>query len=142
MLLKFGWSVEGDASTALFGIGTGTRDEEKGVAPAEKGTLGLFVPLRITEPFEKGATNEPARNRLASEEFVVIENTSPESVNLPKGGADQEAEATSYTATAFAGDVNFPPAQTFLRSVSQKSALTWPLGLFEPRAAKDPEEGV
>jgi hypothetical protein len=35
--------VEGDASTCAPDSGTGTREEENGVAPLEKGTLGLLV---------------------------------------------------------------------------------------------------
>lgn len=54
--------------------GMGTREEEKGVAPAEKGTLGLLVPLRI-RLLPKDVTKEPAKNRLSSASLVEMETT-------------------------------------------------------------------
>ena len=41
---------EGDASIWALWRGTGTREDEKGDAPTEKGTLGLLVPFRMTFP--------------------------------------------------------------------------------------------
>jgi hypothetical protein len=66
---------EGDPSTWEFCKGTGTREEENGDAPAEKGTLGLLVPFKTAFPLPKAVTKDPVKNRLASEELVVIEVT-------------------------------------------------------------------
>lgn len=49
----------GDASTSALCSGIGTRDEEYGDAPGEKGTLGLFV-LLIGEP-PNVVVKEPAK---------------------------------------------------------------------------------
>lgn len=58
---------------------------------------------------------DPAKKRLAWEAFVVIDNTSPVApVRPPKGGADQDDAFVSQTATADAGEENWPPAQSLL----------------------------
>lgn len=64
---------EGAGSTSTSSRGTGTRDDENGVAPGEKGTFGLFV--LFTEPPWKLVTKDPAKNRLDWDEFEVIEST-------------------------------------------------------------------
>lgn len=106
----------------------GTKEEEKGVAPAENGTFGLFV-LFTVELLPNVVTKDPAKNKLLAEELVVIESTSDEApASPPKGGADHELELVSHIATACPGDANEPPTQTFLLELSQKMALTSPLG--------------
>ena len=65
-----------------FCSGMGTSEDEKGVAPAENGTLGLlFVLLRTIVVFELDAPNdvinEPEKKRLASDALVVIDVTGP-----------------------------------------------------------------
>ena len=65
-----------------FCKGIGTSEDEKGVAPAENGTLGLlFVLLRTIVVFELDAPNdvinEPEKKRLASDALVVIDVTGP-----------------------------------------------------------------
>jgi len=42
----------------------GTRDDENGDAPGEKGTFGLLVPSRA-DPLPNEAINEPVKKRLA-----------------------------------------------------------------------------
>ena len=64
---------EGEPSTWAFSRGIGTRAEENGDAPTEKGTFGLLVPFRLPSP--KDVKKEPAKKRLESDEFVVIEVT-------------------------------------------------------------------
>lgn len=73
MLVKPESSVDGEPWTSALCNGMGTREEENGVAPAEKGTLGLVVALR--EPVPKAVTKEPAKKMLLLEELVVIELT-------------------------------------------------------------------
>ena len=73
MSLKPACDDEGAPSTWAFCKGTGTREEENGDAPAEKGTLGLLVPFKTAFPSPKAATKEPVKNRLDSEELVVME---------------------------------------------------------------------
>ena len=65
--------VEGDASmiicTACNGMGT---SDENGVAPLEKGTLGLLVLFNAAPLPWNDMTNDPAKNMLEAEEFAVI----------------------------------------------------------------------
>ena len=118
----------------------GTKEEENGVAPAEKGTLGLLVEL-IVELSPKLVTNEPAKNKLFSDELVVMERTwEPAPESPPKGGADHEFELVSQTATACPGDEKSPPTQTFLSDSSQKIAFTSPLGPPLPNPLNAEEE--
>ena len=142
ILSKPDWLVDGDPSICAFCNGTGTSDEEKGVAPLENGTLGLLLPT-ITEPLPNEVTNEPAKNKLECDELAVIDETSAsEPESPPNGGADQEEEATSQTATKGAGDLKLPPAHNFFALVSQNNALTSPFGPFEPKAATAPDDGL
>lgn len=122
----------------------GTRDEENGVAPGEKGTFGLLVPFETTEPLPwKEVMKEPAKKRLASDEFVVIERTVDCAPETPtKGGFDHEPDLISQRATDEPGDVKLPPTQIFPSFASQNIAFTWPLGPLEPKAANVPDEGV
>lgn len=86
---------------------------------------------------------DPAKNRLAWEAFVVIDETSAAApVRLPNGGADQEDALVSQTATAEAGEENWPPAQSLLFVESQKRAFTGPLGPPVPKAENVPEAGL
>lgn len=134
---------EGDASMSASCSGTGTREDEKGVAPAEKGTLGLLVPFKTAFPLPNDVRNEPEKNKLASEEFVVMEVTSAWAPETPPNGAlDQVPALGSKMAMACPGDEKLPPAHSVFPLVSQKRALTWPLGPPDPRAAKAPDEGV
>jgi hypothetical protein len=73
MLAKAGWLDEGAASISADPNGIGTREEEKGVAPAEKGTLGLLFSVRLAEPAEKEVWKEPANKREEGDEgeFVI-----------------------------------------------------------------------
>lgn len=137
-------SFEDGADMAEALIGMGTREEEKGVAPAENGTLGLFVPLRAVEPFPTNEVmKEPAKNRLLSEELDVMESTRPSAPTRPlKGGGDQEAALGSQTATEVPGEVKLPPTQSLVFLVSQYTASMTPFGPPEPSAANAPEEGV
>lgn len=75
ILLKPAAEDEGEPSTWAFSRGIGTRAEENGDAPDEKGTFGLLVPFKIASPLPKDVKKEPAKKRLASDEFVVIEVT-------------------------------------------------------------------
>lgn len=70
---KPAWDDEGAPSIWAFCKGTGTREEENGDAPAEKGTLGLLVPFKTAFPSPKAVTKEPVKNMLDSEELVVME---------------------------------------------------------------------
>lgn len=119
----------------------GTRDDEKGDAPEEKGTFGLLVPL-IAVPFPtKLARKEPAKKSESVDELVVMDSTSAAApVRPPKGGADHDFALASYTATAELGDENLPPAQTLLADESQYSACTGPSGPLDASAANEPEE--
>lgn len=57
-------------------------------------------------PLPKAVMKEPAKNRLASDEFVVMDRTSEAAPERPpKGGADHEEDEGSQTATDGAGDV-------------------------------------
>lgn len=105
ILLKEGSVDEGEPCTCAASRGTGTREDENGVAPWEKGTFGLFVVFN-TEPFPlKDARKDPAKKRLAWEAFVVIDKTSAAApVRPPKGGADHDDAFVSQTATAEAGE--------------------------------------
>jgi hypothetical protein len=144
MLLKPASELEASPSTSAPVNGTGTRDEENGVAPDEKGTFGLFVLLVETEPFpEKEVTKEPAKRRLEPDELVVMASTSASPPDRPpNGGADHDDVFGSQTATASAGEVNLPPVQTLLFAESQYNAETTPFGPPDPRAEKEDEEGV
>jgi hypothetical protein len=106
---------EGEATTCALDSDTGTREEENGVAPLEKGTLGLLV-LFNAEPFPwNDVMKEPAKNTLDEEELEVIERTSAAAPERPpKGACDQEFAFVSHTATDEPGEVNFPPAHTLL----------------------------
>ena len=65
--------VEGDASmiicAAYNGMGT---SNENGIAPLEKGTLGLLVLFNAAPLPWNDMTNDPAKNMLEAEEFAVI----------------------------------------------------------------------
>ena len=120
MSLKPAWLLDGRASIWAFARGTGTRDEEKGVAPAEKGTLGLLVPLSTIEPLPNAVMNDPEKSRLDWEALATMERTSaPAPARPPNGGAAQDLDCVSQTATAEAGDVNLPPTHTWLCALSQ-----------------------
>jgi hypothetical protein len=120
ILLKEASEDEGEPCTCAASRGTGTREDENGVAPWEKGTFGLFVVFK-TEPFPlKDATKDPAKKRLAWKSLVVIDKTSAAApVRPPKGGADHDDAFVSQTATAEAGEEKWPPARSLLRSESQ-----------------------
>ena len=135
--------VLADVVTSAPLSGTGTREDEKGDAPAEKGTLGLFEPVREVVELPKSVMKEPEKNRLDCEAFVVMDDTSAAAPVRPSnGGADQEDDAVFQTATPRDGDVKRPPAHTFDPAWSQKSACTSPSGPPEPRAANDAVFGV
>ena len=72
-----------------------------GVAPAEKGTFGLLVPFRVMlEAAPKEVMNEPEKNKLPADEFVVIESTSsPAPPRPPNGAADQAEDLGPQMAT-------------------------------------------
>ncbi len=141
MLLNPVSVLEGDAVIWAFPKGIGTRDEEKGVAPVEKGTLGLFVSLSGCELLPNNVTKDPEKKRDDCEELVVMDDTSADAPESPpNGGADQDEEPVSQTATAGEGEVNCPPTQTFFCESSQKIACSSPLGPPEPSAANDPDE--
>jgi hypothetical protein len=120
------------------------REEENGVAPRENGTFGLLVPFRTTEPLSwKEVMKEPAKKRLASDEFVVMERTSDRAPVTPtKGGFDHKPDLISQRATDDPGDVKLPPAQIFPSFTSQNTVFTWPLGPPEPKAANAPDENA
>lgn len=87
---------EGEPMTWAFCNGMGTRDEEKGEAPAEKGTFGLLVLFKTALASPKDVINEPAKNKLASEALVVMEVTSAWAPEIPvKGALDQEPALVS-----------------------------------------------
>src|ERR1700685_3565005 len=112
MLLNCESVEEGDASMMICAAcnGMGTSDEENGVAPLEKGTLGLFVLFNEAPLPWNDATNDPAKNMLEAEECVVIESTSAAARERPpKGAFDHEPALVSHMATDEAGEVNFPP---------------------------------
>lgn len=113
--------VDGSASTCAFCNGIGTNDDENGVAPAEKGTLGLFVLLSTVDPFPwKEATNDPAKKMLDSDALVVMDNTSASAPEKPpNGGEDQDDDLGFQVATADPGLVNFPPTHTLPSLLSQ-----------------------
>lgn len=135
--------VCGVASISAFCNGTGTREEEKGEAPAEKGTLGLLVPLRTTDPLPNDVRKEPAKKRLASEALVVMEVTTACAPETPlKGALDQDPALGSKRATDAPGEEKLPAAHTLPSFSSQKRALTCPFGPPDARAAKAPDAGV
>ena len=141
ILLKLGLDEDGDASMCALDKGTGTRDDENGVAPVENGTLGLLVLLSAVLLSWNDAMNDPAKNKLEAEELVVMDNTSPAApAKPPKGALDQELALGSHTATDDPGDANFPPTHTLLFFTSQYTALTSPLGPLDPNAEKVPED--
>lgn len=113
ILLNCESDVDGEPTNSAFSNGIGTRDEENGVAPAEKGTLGLLVPF-ITVPLPpKEVMKEPAKKRLFAEELAVMESTRELAPDNPvNGGADHELALGSQTATDVPGDVNLPPNHT------------------------------
>ena len=47
--------MEGDASICAPSKGIGTKEEENGVAPEEKGTFGLFVLLTTVAALREGS---------------------------------------------------------------------------------------
>ena len=142
MLSKPARVVEGEGSMCASARGTGTSEEEKGVAPAEKGTFGLLVPLSATELFPKEARKEPVKMRLLCDELDVIDRTSPAAPDRPpNGGGDQEDDLVFQIATEGDGDANPPPAHTLLFESSQNSEWTAPSGPFVPRAVKESDDG-
>lgn len=135
--------LDGDASTCAPDNGTGTSEDENGVAPLEKGTLGLLVLFSGAPVPWNDAINEPAKNRVDADELDVMERTSAAAPERPpNGGRDHELEFMSHTATDEPGDVNLPPTHTLLFCPSQYTALISPLGPLEPRAAKAPDDCV
>ena len=87
--------------------------------------------------------NEPAKNMLESDEFVVMEKTRDWAPERPtKGGGDHKPDLGSQTATAWPGEVKLPPTHTFPSFGSQNIVSTWAFGALEPRAANTPEAGV
>lgn len=143
-MLPNGSDVADGCCMAEAGMGMGTREEENGVAPAEAGTLGLLELLNTAEPLPTNeVTNEPAKNRLLSDELVVMDRTRPSPPARPlNGGADQEDALGSHTATAVPGVVKLPPTQSLLFLVSQNTESITPFGPFDPSAANAPEDGV
>jgi hypothetical protein len=113
--------VDGSASIWAFCSGIGTNEEENGVAPAEKGTLGLFVLLITVVPFPwKEVINDPAKKMLDSDVLVVMDNTSASApAKPPNGGEDQDDDLGLQVATADPGLENFPPAHTLPSLLSQ-----------------------
>ena len=96
MSLKPVSEEEGEPMTCAFSNGIGTREEEKGEAPAEKGTFGLLVPFKTLLALPNDVMKDPAKNRLASEAFVVMEVTSAWAPEMPaKGAPDQELALVS-----------------------------------------------
>ena len=90
------------------------------MAPVEKGTLGLFVPLMATEPLPKDARKEPEMRRLDWDEMDVIDKTSATApVSPPNGAADQDDDTVSQTAMDAPGELNWPPAHTCFREKAQ-----------------------
>jgi len=89
MLLNCESVEEGDASMMICVAcnGMGTSDEENGVTPLEKGTLGLLALFNAAPLPWNDATNDPVKNMLAAEEFIVIENTSAAAPERPPKGA-------------------------------------------------------
>lgn len=144
MLLNWGSEDDPDPIICAFCNGSGTREEENGVAPAEKGILGLLVSFKTRELLPwKVVMKEPARNILVPDELVVIEETLDCAPETPtKGGWDQEPDFGFQMATEDPGDVNLPPTQTLLSSSSQKMVFISPFGPLEPTAANAPDEGV
>lgn len=69
----------------------GTREEENGVAPAEKGTFGLLVPLPTTVLLgeENVVWKEPEKYKEDAEREGVMDRTGPS--RPAKGGGDQES---------------------------------------------------
>lgn len=133
---------DGDASIWASCKGIGTREDEKGVAPEEKGTLGLFVPFRTEAPWNE-VMKEPAKKRLASDELEVMDKTLDCAPDTPtNGGCDHVFDLGSQIATEEPGDVNLPPTHTLLSLVSQNTASTSPLGPPDPRASNLLDEGV
>lgn len=139
MLLNPASVLDAAAEISASLRGTGTSEEENGVAPAEKGTLGLLVSFNVTEPLPKVARNEPENSKLDCEALGVMDKTSP--VSPPNGGADQDLDCVFQIATADAGEVKLPPTQTLFWVLSQYIALTSLLGPFEPRDEKALAEG-
>ena len=143
MLSKSASVVVGDAVICALFSGTGTRDDVNGVAPAENGTLGLFDPLIARVPLPNSVMNDPAKNKLDCDAFVVMDETSRAAPTRPPNrGADHDEDTVLQTATPGAGDVKRPPAQTFCCVESQKSVRTSAFGPPVPRAANAPDEGV
>lgn len=141
MSLNPSCEVEEDGLTWALVKGTGTNDDEKGVAPEEKGTLGLLVPLRTLEPLPNAVVKEPAKIRLDCDALAVIECTSPPAPdNPPNGAADQDDALVSQTATEGDGVVNCPPTQSVFCEASQKTAAMSPFGPFEPKEENEFDE--
>jgi hypothetical protein len=103
-----------------------------------------LLPFKAVDPLSwKEVMKEPAKKRLESDEFVVMEKTVDCAPETPtKGGFDHEPDFTSNRATEEPGDVKLPPTQTFPSFASQNIAFTWPLGPLEPKAVNVPDEGV
>jgi len=80
--------VEPAPVTSAFWRGTGTREEEKGEAPADGIRLGFGLPLML--PFPKATMNEPVMRRESSDGADVIELTRAWAPAMPvNGGFDQ-----------------------------------------------------
>jgi len=62
-LLNAGFVEDGEPSICAFWSGNGTKEEENGVAPCEKGTLGLFVVFKLPLAW-KAVMKEPEKRRL------------------------------------------------------------------------------
>lgn len=143
ILVKPASLLEGDASTCAPDNGTGTSEDENGVAPLENGTLGLLVLFSVDPVPWNDVINDPAKNIVDAEELEVMERTSAAAPDKPpKGGFDHVLVVISHTATDEPGDVNFPPTHTLLFALSQYTALMLPLGPLEPMAAKAPDDCV
>lgn len=136
--------VDGLAMTLEEFRGTGTNDDENGVAPDENGTLGLLVSLTVVEVLPvKDVRKDPAKNIDAADELVVIELTLPCAPTRPlNGAADHDDAFVSHTATEEPGEENLPPNHTLDSFVSQNTACTAPFGPLDPSAAKAPDEGL
>lgn len=104
----------------------------------------MFGLLEVELPVSwKVVTNEPAKNLLESDEFVVMEKTRDWAPERPtKGGADHKPDLGSQIATAWPGEVKPPPTHTFLSLKSQNMVSTWAFGALELRGANVPEAGV
>lgn len=140
---KAGLLLFGDAPMSPGPNGIGTKDEENGVEPCEKGTFGLLFDEILAEPPPKEVRKAPARRRLDDDVGEEeMENTGP--LRPAKGGGDHLSDLGVYTATEPAkpldpevGPWNSPPNQTSPLVVLQNTAVTFPSKPPPPSAEKE-----